>query len=275
MKISKKIASITIIFTSFIFALLLSCQNVKAQFYNASANRVIESSIFVSREKNKLEIAFQYQNGIKDISVYICENSNQTRCASNPLTLFFDDSVEINRGDDSAKYEATYSVPTKGKALSQYADKITSSGKSDNKYYLFVKATFCVLRDENKTKCEYWDVYESGAQQNQGKYTSASLEFEMESGYTGSAQLNTTIGKILYIVNTIVIPVLWVALGVLLVVRGIILGIDIVKSADEPDVRKSKINGLIWLFVGVAIGFAATIAASIIMTSFGYGGIFS
>ena len=78
----------------------------------------------------------------------------------------------------------------------------------------------------------------------------------------------------LNIVNNIVIPILWVILGILLIVRGVMLGIDIVKSADEPEVRKKKVSGLIWLFIGIFVAYVITIVASVVMSMLGYGGIF-
>ena len=44
MKIRKQIASITLLFTSFVFMLFLSCQHVKADFYDADLNKIIEST---------------------------------------------------------------------------------------------------------------------------------------------------------------------------------------------------------------------------------------
>ena len=52
------------------------------------------------------------------------------------------------------------------------------------------------------------------------------------------------------------------------------LGIDIVKSVDEPEVRKKKVSGLIWLFIGIFAAYTITIIASVVMSMFGYGGIF-
>ena len=50
---------------------------------------------------------------------------------------------------------------------------------------------------------------------------------------------------------------------------------DIVKASDDPELRRRKISGLVWLFIGIFVGYVITITASIVMGYFGYGGLFS
>lgn len=56
------------------------------------------------------------------------------------------------------------------------------------------------------------------------------------------------------VVGTIMI-VIYVVLGLFLVVKGALLGMQIVKAADEPQVRQEKIGALKWLVIGVAIAY--------------------
>ena len=72
------------------------------------------------------------------------------------------------------------------------------------------------------------------------------------------------LGKAQYIVNTIVLPVIYVITSMILVVKGALLGVQIVKSSDMPDVRREKIGALTWLFIGVAIAYAATSVVGVI-----------
>ena len=55
-------------------------------------------------------------------------------------------------------------------------------------------------------------------------------------------------------------PIIYAALGLFLVIKGSLLGVQIVKSADEPQVRQEKIGSLKWLVIGVAVAFAAAFA---------------
>lgn len=273
MKNSAKIFKIVSIFASFVFFFLLSTINVKA-IYDADLNKVVEYK--VDRAADKVTMTVQYQYGLKDLEVYICIGNAPETCTTiggtTFLTKFVDSALTepnkgiVNRGNDVTTYydDNGYSNPEAGKRLSEYSDRYDSDGKLNNTYTIMVKASFCTTRNTAKTECVKW--------------TSSTLilneKFDISSGLTSSSELNTTIGKILNITNSIVIPILWVALGVLLIVRGILLSIDIVKSSDEPEVRKKKINGLVWLVVGVLIGYIVTIAARIVMDMFGYGGYF-
>ena len=74
--------------------------------------------------------------------------------------------------------------------------------------------------------------------------------------------------KIARIVKHTVMPILWGVLGLFLVVKGTILGVQIVKSADEPQVRQEKVGSLKWLVIGVAIAYASTGVVTVLMNFF-------
>ena len=61
---------------------------------------------------------------------------------------------------------------------------------------------------------------------------------------------------------------IYAALGLFLVVKGALLGMQIVKAADEPQVRQEKIGSLKWLVIGVAIAFGVAIAADVLIDYF-------
>lgn len=69
--------------------------------------------------------------------------------------------------------------------------------------------------------------------------------------------------KVEKIVDTIC-AVIYVALGLFLVIKGSLLGLQIVKAADEPQVRQEKIGSLKWLVIGVAIASAVTLVADVV-----------
>jgi hypothetical protein len=84
------------------------------------------------------------------------------------------------------------------------------------------------------------------------------------SGITDSG-INTLLEKFEQISNII----LWIILGVLtvvLIIKGALLGVQIVKSADEPQVRQEKINSLKWLVIGIAIGYGIVGLAKVIIS---------
>ena len=49
------------------------------------------------------------------------------------------------------------------------------------------------------------------------------------------------------------------------IVKGALLGVQIVKAADEPQVRQEKIGSLKWLVIGCCLGFGITTAAKFLI----------
>ena len=271
--IKSKTKSFIFICAAFIFMLFFSCESVGAEFYEVSRNGIVEESVSVKRSDDEVRFSMNYQNGIGDVKVYICDS--QDNCNIGSALTYFEDSAlritgdtggRINTAQNATSSELVYSVPTSGDHLSTYRDRYdNSTGKLNNIYYLKVEAKFCITRNAEKTACTMWD--------NQPYVWGKKIDLD-NGGLTGDSQINQTLAQMLNIVNTIVIPILWVLMAALLIIRGIMLGMDIVKSSDEPDVRKKKISGLVWLFIGVGVGYAITITANIVMGMFGYGGIF-
>lgn len=70
------------------------------------------------------------------------------------------------------------------------------------------------------------------------------------------------------VVNKTLIPILYAVLGLFLVVKGALLGMQIVKAADEPQVRQEKIGSLKWLVIGCAIAFGVVFASDMLIDFF-------
>lgn len=73
---------------------------------------------------------------------------------------------------------------------------------------------------------------------------------------------------ILNMVTGTIMPVIYVVLALFLIVKGALLGVQIVKAADEPQVRQEKISSLKWLVIGVAIAYGVAGVAHVVMSSF-------
>lgn len=140
---------------------------------------------------------------------------------------------------------------------------LDSTGREDH-YIVFVQTFFCAVRkvEEGGTgfnACQYWhDV----SNEENGQFTV--LKFKVgdvlnnDISKIEDKEVNEMMSKIVGIVNDTVLPIIYIALGLFLVVKGSILGVQIVKSADEPQVRQEKIGSLKWLVIGVAVAYAAS-----------------
>ena len=88
----------------------------------------------------------------------------------------------------------------------------------------------------------------------------------------GSADLSAAgLGSIMSKVNDIadiILTIIYIVLGLFLVIKGALLGMQIVKAADEPQVRQEKIGSLKWLVIGVAIAYGVAFVADILLAYF-------
>lgn len=144
---------------------------------------------------------------------------------------------------------------------------IISSENTETSYIIYVKTFFCSVRvlDANGhytggsggEKCLYWHNPGEGNMYNKIEFKGKDVR-DTNITQIEDEQLQSMMDKVTDIVNTIVLPVIWGALGLFLIVKGSLLGFQIVKAADEPQVRQEKIGALKWLVIGVAIAYAAS-----------------
>lgn len=96
------------------------------------------------------------------------------------------------------------------------------------------------------------------------------MNFLITADLTGSnaTEINNLLTKIIDLVTGTLMPIIYIALGLFLIVKGAILGMQIVKAADEPQVRQEKIGSLKWLVIGIAIAYGVAAVAHIVMNAF-------
>lgn len=82
------------------------------------------------------------------------------------------------------------------------------------------------------------------------------------SGEISNEELATVMSMVQSIGQTILICI-YIVLGIFLVVKGALLGMQIVKAADEPQVRQEKIGSLKWLVIGIAIAYGVAALANV------------
>ena len=78
-----------------------------------------------------------------------------------------------------------------------------------------------------------------------------------------------SVDKVIYVVNTFIIPGLYIVLAVIIVIKGILLTIDLIKYSDNASVRKEKLNSFLYLGIVVFIACILNTIAAFITGLFG------
>lgn len=142
------------------------------------------------------------------------------------------------------------------KELSQRTD-----GDKSTKYTLFVRANFCALRQGEEPEfsaCQYYDDPVIAKVEIDLNDVKNDYNISIDTSGIENEELRGLMDKIVEIVNDYVLPCIWALLGIFFVIKGSLLGFQIVKSADEPQVRQEKVGALKWLVIGVAIAYGAS-----------------
>ena len=274
----------SIVLASIFFMVFLSHNSVDA-IYDGNKNVI---GVFVDKEQ--VTVTIKYQRGfdaVETAKYYWCRVEKESlppetlaACtsskepakytvvnyveASNKSELDFIAKGSANNVDDEITTHV-FTVTKKesdsleGDYILNNLNALTNGSQESTKYVLFVQASFCAVRnfdaEGNVSGCQYYD---------DAKFVKVDIDLmDLKNGdrldkvSTGDEDLDNMFQKISDIVYAVVIPIIWIVLGLFLVVKGSILGVQIVKSADEPQVRQEKIGSLKWLIIGVAISAAA------------------
>lgn len=270
----KTIKCLTVCLFALFIAFLFASKPVSANYDEKKNN------VSITVEKEQVKIRATYQRGLSRESYYIwCEYTgdkgldNINACSQaeqNAMRKFVQIGGEettnyINQGRSSYVDENPVSHSfTVNKENDQILNEINNyDGKN---FTIFAVTYYCTTRDgveNNYTSCMHWesettklDVNIKNLIDGNGGYNVGDL--------TEDEDVNELIIKIQDITNNTILPIIYVVLGIFLVIKGALLGMQIVKAADEPQLRQEKIGSLKWLVIGVAIAYAATFVVNIL-----------
>jgi len=272
-----------VLFSAF-FMFLLASNPVDA-VYDRSKNN---ASVSVS--KNQVKITVQYQRGfsVEYATYQWCVLNTVGECGSylgDPINY-----VDVG-GDSSLSYIALGDASHADKNLTTYTfvvpkydndnpngDRILANlsehdyNADANDIAVVANVYYCAVRNQindEYTSCSYYDNEHPNRQIkvdidareviNDRDYASKDIDNE---------GIKNAMSKIEDIVNNTVMPIIWIVLGLFLVVKGALLGVQIVKAADEPQVRQEKVGSLKWLVIGVAIAYASTFVVRVVVSYF-------
>lgn len=275
----KKIAKYFLcIFACFFAMLLVAKTNVSAN-YDSSKNYTR-----ISVNKDNVTIQITYQRGFESIAgsnsdsysaSYIwCEsdanfsNFSDERCSEGTLVRFVEASG--NRANSYIAKGASEYVDNHPTTVTFTVSKendsfLANSSSANEKYYIiYVTTYFCTVRDGLNQDGEYTSCYSYDLNKEKVITKVKVVGNDLINSSTdisndiSDPELRGVMEKITDIAYNIILPVIWGLLGVFLVIKGSILGIQIVKAADEPQIRQEKVKSLKWLVIGVAIAYGAT-----------------
>lgn len=185
------------------------------------------------------KVVAEYKHGLKKITLYYCEKD---QCAGGNYLMkeIMESNLDVpnkNDGEDLARYTFYIDLP------------------KDKEYSVIVEGSFGMNSsykgDENANSG--WPLRKIQADTGENY-----LKVDSKSNGIRDKRLSKLMDDVVEIVNTMVIPVIYIITSLFLVIKGAILGFQIVKSADQPETRREKIHALKWLVIGVAITYAAT-----------------
>ena len=277
-----------LLISAFIMSIFIS-KPVSANYDNSK--NYVKITVGKKNAKVKLGVLITYQRGIeKSTAMYkVCYANDKDvitpeDCGSDYYKV--DNSDEngwapvITSGLDSDYIVKELAGEADKNPTSKYFSVDTgipaTSADRDNNFVVFVQTYFCAVRqasDAGYTSCQYW--HDSTGDPNK-QFTSYSfkvqqaidndIDIDVRPDYKtiGDEDLREMIATIGDIVERIVLPIIYVVLGIFFVIKGTITGVQIVKASDEPQIRQEKISSLKWLVIGVAIAYAASFTVGII-----------
>ena len=291
----KKMLKCFSLFLAFMFALVVFNTTPVSANFDRSKNKVavevgsrdvpIDNDSTQKRVQLKISITYQRGFDMGTAKYWICKGDPVNIMTIQNCT---DESAKVGnnivREGSPADYISKTSAndsdnnPTTKQFLIDTDIEVDSTQREDT-YVVFVVAYFCAVRTvpENNadySACTYF--YDSNTEDGKGIVkTSFKINDILNKNISDIDDdgISQAMNKIEEIIMYTVMPIIWGVLGLFLVVKGALLGIQIVKAADEPQVRQEKIGSLKWLVIGVAVAYLAS-GAVYVVTGY-FSGVFN
>ena len=183
------------------------------------------------------KVTLRYKYGLRKAILYYCVKGEQCDNGNYLTKDIMESSIDNpykNNDADLAVYNYNVSL------------------ESNKEYRIIVEAYFSASSYYSGTEnINSWPIRRLTAdtEENYIKVSKDTLKDE---------KLNELLDDIQNIVNTLVIPIIYSITTLVLIIKGAILGLQIVKNADNPSLRGEQIRALKWLVIGVTITYSAT-----------------
>lgn len=279
----KFIKCFSIVIFSALFAFLL-CGEKTSALYDRD-----ENTINISVSSESVKVVVEYQRGFDPSSTnyYWCriplesaDTYNDPSNCSTKFTGYYVSNSDIPKPNfystslaDEADNKTTKIIFTISSSKDPILNDLFNNANNgtSTKYIVFAEAKFCAVRSFSNNKPSGCESYDSQMKYARKEVNLLDLTDDHDYDFTKDIEdpgISDLMDKISNIVKKTVMPVIWAVLGLFLIVKGALLGVQIVKSADEPQVRQEKIGALKWLVIGVAIAYASTGVVTVIISFF-------
>ncbi len=236
----KRVNILFLIYFTFMSFILFG-QSISASELMTNYTDIFGNVLGTIKIENENKLVIEYKYGLRQVDLYYC--SKGEGCDMNNYShISVMQSSEAEPYKNTSQELATYTYEFNLDEGFEYRVRVeayfgTGSGYSGVETIPSYTISSKQVLDTN-------DYYLKGVQ---GNYHHESM--------------NSLMSKIKNIINTIFLPIMYSLIGIVLVIKGAILGVQIVKSADNPDIRMEKIKSLKWLVIGVAV---TALASSIV-----------
>lgn len=242
-----------LLYTALIFfSFLMLCMNpfkvdAKELLASKNLNTISGDTIGTINVYDNGEIDISYKYGLRKATLYYCEKGDDCDYGTYMSEIIMESNIN-----------EPYKNTTNQIATFSYKAKNLDAKKE---YGLRVEVYFGVSSSYKGTESIFGSPIISSVQVLETENHFVKPEEDVDYGGDGVKEL---MNKIKNIVNSVGLPILYAVIGLILVVKGVVLGVQIVKSADEPQVRQEKVGSLKWLVIGVGIAFAASTFVGVI-----------
>lgn len=185
-------------------------------------------------------VELNYRYGLRKVDVYYCKKGDQCN-----IDFYTHKSIMESNSEDTYKRDGTelikYDFVIPVEENGEYRIRVEA--------YFGKSSAYTGLEPLNGGS---FTITQKQIVDTNDKYVYASSNGIVDPGMSALTE------DIESIVNGAVLPIIYVVTSAFLVIKGSILGVQIVKSADDSSVRSEKIGALKWLVIGVGITYAAT-----------------
>ena len=239
----RKLYCLIVISLSFLLCFMRS-ENVSAKglVNSKTTTDIFGTTIGTIQIYNDGEIVIGYRYGLRKVNLYYCAVGDG--CNNN-----FYSSINVM---DSSLAKPYKNVSTE---LAVFSYKPENFSRSEYNYR--VEVYFGQNRNYTGTESLTGSTTIYAPQYLEAKSIYIDGEGTSDDYDVDNKEVGSLMNNITKIVNKVVLPILYAITSVILIVKGALLGTQIVKSADLPDVRMEKIRALKWLVIGVGISYAA------------------